>query len=86
MQQHMFDSLVIVRAMVDLTGDDRIFYDLVRRYVGMYPNEHAQALVDDVNVAAVTAWEFTKLIVRLRPAPTDQDPTVALCAVLELLS
>jgi hypothetical protein len=86
MQQDVFDSLVIVRAMVDLTGDDRIFYDLIKRYVAMYPNEHAQMLAEDVDDAVVTAWEITKLIVQLRPSECHKDETAQLYLVFERLS
>src|SRR5262249_27000857 len=53
--------------------------------VAMYPSEHAQVLVSDANAAAVTAWEFTGLIARLRPSYSAQDPTAALCSILQLL-
>jgi hypothetical protein len=85
MRQGTFNSLVIVRAMADLTGDDSPFYDLIRRYVEMYPSEHAQALVDDVNDAVVTAWQLTKLIVKLRPSNSEKDTTASLYSVLEQL-
>jgi hypothetical protein len=74
MRQGTFDPLVIVRAMADLTEDDRPFFDLVRRYVEMYPSEYAQALVDDVNDAVVTAWKLTKVIVELRPSNSEIEP------------
>ena len=85
MPQHVFDSLVIVRAMVDLTRDERIFHDAIRQYVAMYPGEHAQALSDDVSAAAVTAWELTRLIVQLRPSENDDSSTALLHSVLQEL-
>jgi hypothetical protein len=85
MRQGTFDSLVIVRAMADLTEDDRPFFDLVRRYVEMYPSEHAQALVDDVNDAVVTAWKLTEVIVALRPSNSEMSTTASLYSVLEQL-
>jgi hypothetical protein len=85
MRQGTFDSLVIVRAMADLTEDDRPFFDLVRRYVEMYPSEHAQALVDDANDAVVTAWKLTKVIVELRPSNSEMSTTASLYSVLEQL-
>jgi hypothetical protein len=71
--------------MADLTENDRLFYDLVRRYVVMYPSEQAQALVDDVNDAVVTAWKLTRLIVQLRLLQSEKDKTALLYSVLERL-
>jgi hypothetical protein len=89
MQRHMpqdvFDSLVIVRAMADLTGDERIVHDTIRQYVEMYPGEHAQALEADVNQAAVTAWDATRLILKLRPTEAEDDQKL-LYAVLNSLN
>jgi hypothetical protein len=47
----------------------------------MYPSEHAQALVDDVNHAVVTAWKLTKLIAQLRPLQSEKDKTALLYSV-----
>src|SRR5262245_56203215 len=85
MPQDVFDSLVIIRAMVDLAGNDRIFNDAVKRYVAMCPGEHAQVLSRDVGVAAVTAWELTQLIVRFRPPENDEHANASLLGVLEQL-
>jgi hypothetical protein len=71
--------------MADLTENDRLFYDLVRRYVVMYPSEQARALVDDVNDAVVTAWKLTRLIVQLRLLQSEKDKTALLYSVLERL-
>jgi hypothetical protein len=85
MRQDTFDSLVTVRAMVDVTGDERIFNDVIRRYRMMYPDENAHDLIIDVNVAAVTAWKITKLIVQMPLPQTDKDKTKFLLSVLNQL-
>ena len=85
MRQGTFDSFVILRAMIDLTGDDQIFRELIKQYVVMYPSEHAQALLEDVNDATVSAWKITQMIVQLRESPPDQDTSARLYSVLEQL-
>ena len=82
MRQEVFDELVIVRAMVDLTDRDEIFDELLREHLRLYPSEHARSLVSDVNAAAKTLWELIKLIVEKRPPTTAKNEVVYLHSIL----
>jgi hypothetical protein len=85
MPQDVFDALVIHRALADLAEDDQPFYDQIRQGVAMYPSEHAQVLVNDLNDAAMTAWKLTDLIVQVRPLNTEAGTTASLAATLDML-
>jgi hypothetical protein len=86
MPQDVFDSLVIVRSMASLTGDNSIIQNAISQYLEMYPNEDDQALMADIDAAAKTAWEALLLILRSRGSNADIDDPKVLFPVLNSLN
>jgi hypothetical protein len=86
MPQDVFDSLVIVRSMASLTGDNSIIQNAISQYLEMYPSEDDQALMADIDAAANTAWEALLLILRSHGSSADTNDPKVLFPVLNSLN
>jgi hypothetical protein len=86
MPQDVFDTLVIVRSMARLTGDDSIIQNAVSQYMELYPDEDDQGLIADIDAAANTSWEAMLLILRSRGSNADGNDPKVLFPVLNSLN
>jgi hypothetical protein len=78
--QHLFDGLVIYRLMAELAGKNDIFDELIARYRDSYPDDDTNALVADVNAAAV---EGRKILAAL-PVTGERHEMAVLPGLLEI--
>ncbi len=78
--QHLFDGLVIYRLMAELAGKNDIFDELIARYRDSYPDDDTNALVADVNAAAV---EGRKILAAL-PVTGERHEMAVLLGLLEI--
>jgi hypothetical protein len=83
--QHLFDGLVVVRLMADVSGRDDVFNGLVERYRKRYPDDDTTALIADVQAAAAEGPYVVK-VVQDAPATSNLSEFEVLRELMEIFA
>ena len=60
--QHLFDGLVVVRLIADVSGENDVFERLINRYRKKYSDDDSAALIADVRAAAAEGPYVVKVV------------------------